>query len=479
MKNTNIKNPNKILTLILTVFLLVSLGIITSNLKNVRQPQSAAATQSKTFGASGFGSLYYGRNKYPADPNGTCSVTGLLFTGASYVSSDPDFKYRTWRSYLSFNTSGLAADVTVKSAVLRLTLVGDGTDNDFTLYVRDFNWRAGGLSCANDYGGDPPTATLASSSFNTANLPAVGTAFNVPITKLTTIKKGGTTTFMLTSNREEKNSGDPSAREVFWFKDPALIVNYTPPPAPTVDIKANGSNGPIKIAYNSGATISWVSSGALSCLVSPAGWTGTSGSRFTGNLTSSKTYTATCKNTGGSSSDSVVVNVLPRPNPPSQPPPSTSLGPRAQTTSTKTELNILKSIKVKLTVPYLLGKMQVPIKIGSFSNTIEVLPGPNEITIDVSKHKFTLGGSLTVAVGGDKTLVKKVLVRTKAPNMPVEVGALVLGDLNQDNKIDVEDTAIFIGFLAIQDQKGDVNLDEDVNSLDWGVLLINLGQKGD
>lgn len=84
----------------------------------------------------------------------------------------------------------------------------------------------------------------------------------------------------------------------------------------SADIKANGSDGPITISYNTAATISWSSSGASSCSVSPAGWTGTSGSQPTGNLTSAETYDLICSGPGGQSSgDSVVVNVDTPPRP--------------------------------------------------------------------------------------------------------------------------------------------------------------------
>lgn len=78
---------------------------------------------------------------------------------------------------------------------------------------------------------------------------------------------------------------------------------------PTADIKANGSDGPISIWWNTASTISWSSSNASSCSVSPPGWGGTSGSQSTGNLTSSQTYTLSCSGPGGSVSDSVTVNV--------------------------------------------------------------------------------------------------------------------------------------------------------------------------
>jgi uncharacterized repeat protein (TIGR01451 family) len=80
---------------------------------------------------------------------------------------------------------------------------------------------------------------------------------------------------------------------------------------PTVNIKANGSNGPISIPRNSSATLSWNSSDADSCYASGA-WSGNkalSGSQSTGSLTSSRTYTLTCTGPEGSVSDSVRVNV--------------------------------------------------------------------------------------------------------------------------------------------------------------------------
>src|SRR3989344_3127608 len=80
---------------------------------------------------------------------------------------------------------------------------------------------------------------------------------------------------------------------------------------PTVDIKANSSNGPITIAYGTSATLSWVSTDADYCTASGA-WSGnqdTNSSKSTGTLFSSKTYTITCYNTTGSDSDSVTVNV--------------------------------------------------------------------------------------------------------------------------------------------------------------------------
>ena len=91
----------------------------------------------------------------------------------------------------------------------------------------------------------------------------------------------------------------------------SVTVNVEQPAEPTVDIKANGSDGPIVIDYNTSAELTWVSENADSCYATGA-WSGDkslSGSEFTNILTSSRTYTIICSGIGGSVSDSVTVNV--------------------------------------------------------------------------------------------------------------------------------------------------------------------------
>lgn len=86
-------------------------------------------------------------------------------------------------------------------------------------------------------------------------------------------------------------------------------VNVTTPP-PTADIKANGSDGPISIAFNTTATLTWQSTNATSCSVSPGGYGGTSSTgQTTANLTVSTSYTLTCNGASGSKTDTVTINV--------------------------------------------------------------------------------------------------------------------------------------------------------------------------
>ncbi len=82
----------------------------------------------------------------------------------------------------------------------------------------------------------------------------------------------------------------------------------------SVDIKANGSDGPISINNNTSATLSWTSTNATSCSLYVnnlfTGWTGTAQpSVATGNMTSANTYRVDCTGNNGNSSDSVQINI--------------------------------------------------------------------------------------------------------------------------------------------------------------------------
>jgi len=124
--------------------------------------------------------------------------------------------------------------------------------------------------------------------------------------------------------------GSPSDCNI-WAKDlatgavseilaaaPGGSYTITTPSNPvTVNIKANDSDGPIEIDYNTNATLKWSSTGADSCVAS-GGWsdgkdlnndTGVS----TGNLTASTTFTLKCSNSLEDKSDSVTVNVKDKP----------------------------------------------------------------------------------------------------------------------------------------------------------------------
>ena len=99
---------------------------------------------------------------------------------------------------------------------------------------------------------------------------------------------------------------------------PVPVPTPVPVPVPvpiSADIKCNGSDSPCTIAYNAVVNISWASSGATDCSISPTGWGGISGVR-PDYLTAQRTYTLTCVNSNNSATDSVTVFVTPPPPPP-------------------------------------------------------------------------------------------------------------------------------------------------------------------
>jgi hypothetical protein len=101
----------------------------------------------------------------------------------------------------------------------------------------------------------------------------------------------------------------------------SVIVTVNPP-SPTVDIQCKEGSyvkDSCSWPYNTNDSIIWSSTNATSCTISPSGWTGTSGTRSTGALTTTTTYTASCTGSGGSGSDSVTVTVS------ANPPPSVSI----------------------------------------------------------------------------------------------------------------------------------------------------------
>jgi hypothetical protein len=95
----------------------------------------------------------------------------------------------------------------------------------------------------------------------------------------------------------------------------SLVITPAGSPAPTADIRANGGNGPLTIAQGSSANISWTSTNATSCNVSPTGWTGTNNGGTSVTINSNTTYLLTCSGPGGQTTDSVTVNITSIPNP--------------------------------------------------------------------------------------------------------------------------------------------------------------------
>lgn len=82
-------------------------------------------------------------------------------------------------------------------------------------------------------------------------------------------------------------------------------------PLPTVNIKANNSDGPLTISNGSSVSLSWTSLNATSCHAI-FDWSGTkakSGTESISDITSSKRFDIVCTGAGGEATDSVTINL--------------------------------------------------------------------------------------------------------------------------------------------------------------------------
>ena len=236
-----------------------------------------------------------------------------------------------------------------------------------------------------------------------------------------------------------------------------------PPPLPTVDIKANGSNGPITIGYNSAATISWGSTNASSCSVNPGGWTGTSGSKSTGRLTSARTYTVSCSGSGGAASKAVIVRVGAPPPPPPPPPPP---GP-------------FETLNLEVSATYLAGQLKVRIELGGVTKDIIITPEIKNYSLDLRGANLTTKKEYALVATSNKSLIRKVNFTPAESISSLNIGDLILGDINQDNVIDLKDQLLLLDAITKQDSKGDINVDKVANSIDWAITIANFEKKGD
>jgi Tol biopolymer transport system component len=82
-----------------------------------------------------------------------------------------------------------------------------------------------------------------------------------------------------------------------------------PPDNATADIKADGADGPVTVTANVAVNLSWSSENATSCLVTPGGLSGTTGSATVEDLTATTTYRLSCTGPGGEAEDSVHIVV--------------------------------------------------------------------------------------------------------------------------------------------------------------------------
>ena len=91
-----------------------------------------------------------------------------------------------------------------------------------------------------------------------------------------------------------------------------IACGGTEPSARVVaDIKANGADRTLTVIVGATVAVDWGSENATSCLVTPAGWTGTTGSETVEAVTATTTYRLSCAGPEGEAEDTVHVEVTP------------------------------------------------------------------------------------------------------------------------------------------------------------------------
>ena len=245
-------------------------------------------------------------NANPSSGSGESTVhsispdaNGAIYTVSGYPSS---LQGKNLRSVT--NTDGGGSSVFISSGQQKgVTIKYGAAQPPCTIDL--FGNGNGGI--INSSSGSPVTLTWSSTVANSTS----GTGFS---TGGATYNSSGVTVSPTTNTTYTINgvgSGGNCSDSV------TVNITTTGNPAPGVDVKGNGSDGPVRLAAGESLTVSWTSSNAQSCeFISPF----TSGVNTSGDATygpghsyypstSGTTYTVSCRNTNTSAitQDSVVV----------------------------------------------------------------------------------------------------------------------------------------------------------------------------
>jgi hypothetical protein len=418
-----------LLSVLLTVFLFVSLTIISFSAGKVREPVSKAAMVTKTISITanatdGFLEYYYGH--YPPDYHYCLAYINdnMVGVGQRYINVTTNNDAIAMRSYFTFNTNGvIPSNASITSVSLRLGMYSNSLGAGVvTLQIRNFDWGnslacpPAGSTAGYDWGGNPPTAPVVG-SLQFGSSPKSG-SFDIPLTDFYAIKRSGLTSFMLVDDREAANIEPAWYYESFDFYSseysvasarPQLIITYTVPVNPSQPPQPSQPSSP------------------------------------------------TPKNTSSSSSS----------------------GSNWGSSSNKNLPNTLKKINLKVSVPFLLGEVKVNIGIDQYSKELTLKHDETDYSIDTTDLGLPLNKIYTLTFSGDKILKKKIQFNASSAETNVNAMELTLGDLNADSAINNQDQLMFLDSISKQTSIGDINSDGATNSLDWSILLYNLSKVGD
>ncbi|MCH8821774.1 hypothetical protein IID23_04635 [Patescibacteria group bacterium] len=124
------------------------------------------------------------------------------------------------------------------------------------------------------------------------------------------------------------------------------------------------------------------------------------------------------------------------------------------------------------------GKMDLSISIKGvgYSRGVTITKNTKNIILKIPEGKVKKNKTYVLVIKGAKLLTKKVKFKSSDFKKTIKIGDLYLGDINSNNIVNQEDLSIYLNNLFSIDV--DANFDEVVNSLDYSVILTNIGKKG-
>jgi len=242
---------------------------------------------------------------------------------------------------------------------------------------------------------------------------------------------------------------------------------------PTVSFSAT------KTRINKGAssTLRWSTTRTSSVSISRVGSVSKSGSKII-KPAKTTTYKITVKGPGGTRTKSIKVTVV---IPSSGAPLDSSVTATTPLVeSSAASDSSVTRITVKINpLAELSGELKIKLSIDGvrFSREVTLLKTTKEVIIRVPEGTLELNKTYALKIAGEKLLTKKTRFKSSKSKVTVKMGSLYLGDLDENNSIGDSDIALIAGDFS-EGGLSDLNFDGVVNSLDYSILLKNLGKKG-
>ncbi|MCH8821775.1 hypothetical protein IID23_04640 [Patescibacteria group bacterium] len=246
--------------------------------------------------------------------------------------------------------------------------------------------------------------------------------------------------------------------------DIGIIISHTGETCPPT---ASFSASKTSINKGQSVTLSWSTTRASSVSITNIGSVSKSGSKVV-SPSSTKTYKLTASGPGGTKNKSITISV-------------STPGTTSTTTTTfppPKDSNSVTLLTLSLNqVKQLGGQLKLSISISGtkFSKGVTITKNTKKIDLKIPEGKVKKNKTYSLVIKGAKLLTKKVKFKASDFKKTVKIGDLFLGDINSNNIVNQEDLNIYLNNLFSIDV--DANFDEVVNSLDYSIILTNIGKK--